>query len=283
MNEIDFTHSGGFPLETDTLAEMQEAYNIFNKLGNVAGNKTILSGCVLNEDTNTVSDGYIYFDGKIFKFIGGTLTSSIGVRIQEDISTRVFGDTKSKNVYTKRTAVLDASITSNLWSEFKRVYPLSSALFIDEIKMFAGDLNTIPNGWYLCNGLNETVDLRGRFIAGYDDRDNTNDYQSIGNFGGEKEVTLSKAQMPNYNLTHNLTTVSKNVVGKYIGKNGDGFPDGNGNTTTVGEDHSYVLKSEQLSIPSTNVEGVIYSNGGDEAHENRPPYYTLAFIQFKGI
>jgi microcystin-dependent protein len=262
MNEIDFTQGGGFPLETDTLAEMQEAYNIFNKLGNLAGDKTILSGCVLNEETNTVSDGYIYFDGKIFKFIGGTPTPSIGVRINEVVTQRVFGNTVSKNVYTKRTAVLDASITSNLWSEFKRIYPLSSALVLNEIKMYAGNPNKLPVGWFVCDGENETIDLRSRFVVGYDSRNNFNDHRTVGNIGGLEKVILRKNEMPSHNHSWGFST--------------------EGDDDNSGGSYDEFTKKPGV-IPASSFENPIGYSGGNQPHENRPPYYTLAFIQFKGI
>ena len=53
----------------------------------------------------------------------------------------------------------------------------------------------------------------------------------------------------------------------YIGKSGKGFPDGSGDETEVGADRSYPKITQKLA-----------DAGGGETHENRPPYYVMAYI-----
>jgi microcystin-dependent protein len=115
------------------------------------------------------------------------------------------------------------------------------------IIMWAG--TTPPTGWALCDGSGGRPDLRGRFIVGYSPFDG--DYSSIANSGGEKMHTLTVNEMPSH--IHSLR-------GSNVGNFG-GFgavPGVNPGTNEGGGD--------------TN------STGGNQAHENRPPYYTLAFI-----
>jgi hypothetical protein len=52
--------------------------------------------------------------------------------------------------------------------------------------------------WALCNGGNGTPNLRGKFIAGYDERGTggDSDYTNIGNTGGSKTFTLSTLNIP---------------------------------------------------------------------------------------
>ncbi len=57
------------------------------------------------------------------------------------------------------------------------------------IVMWSGAIEEIPDGWRLCDGIEITPDLRGRFIVGYDSEDG--DYDVIGAEGGSN--------------THNLT------------------------------------------------------------------------------
>ena len=45
------------------------------------------------------------------------------------------------------------------------------------------------DGWYLCNGQNDTPDLRGRFLVGLNEH--LNDYSLIGKLGGLESVRLS--------------------------------------------------------------------------------------------
>ena len=142
------------------------------------------------------------------------------------------------------------------------------------IQDFYGNVNTIPRGWYICDGTNGTPDLRGMFIVGYDPRDS--EYNQVGKKGGLKSVTLTENQMPNH--SHNgTTTVDGEHTHRYVytyWNGGDSFrrgSDGNGSykgTTDPSGAHSHSF--------STN------SVGGNQGHENRPPFYTMIKIMFKG-
>ena len=58
MNKSNFTQTGGYPLKSERLQEMETAYSVFNSLGQLAGNLTIVSGCVTVGAT--VSDGFVF-------------------------------------------------------------------------------------------------------------------------------------------------------------------------------------------------------------------------------
>jgi microcystin-dependent protein len=144
-------------------------------------------------------------------------------------------------------------------------------------------------GWALCDGRGGRPDLRGRFIVGRTDNlangpdyinseRNHADYRNIADFGGEASVTLTTNEMPSHSHTgtatssgssHNHTYQHANDYDGYVG-NYNGDPEvftwndyGNRNTSTDG------AHTHNLDINST---------GGGQAHENRPPYYVLAFI-----
>jgi microcystin-dependent protein len=117
------------------------------------------------------------------------------------------------------------------------------------IMMWSGSVASIPAGWALCDGSSGRPDLRGRFIVGYNNFDT--DYSTIGNQGGEKRHTLTISEMPSHSHTIPGTNTSSfggfgNVPGV-----GGGTVEGGGSTDNT---------------------------GGNATHENRPPYYTLAFI-----
>ena len=119
------------------------------------------------------------------------------------------------------------------------------------ILLWSGAANAIPSGWVLCNGQNNTPDLRGRFVVGYHDGDG--DYD-VGDTGGAETVTLTEAQMPSHNHT---TTVDGTKL----------FPAAGGTTFNYGGAGVYP--------------GTVFSMsdaGSDQAHENRPPYYALCYI-----
>ena len=71
------------------------------------------------------------------------------------------------------------------------------------IIMWSGTASNIPSGWVLCNGNNNTPDLRDRFVLGagstYDPEDT----------GGQETVTISTSQMPSH--THTVNSHSHSI------------------------------------------------------------------------
>jgi microcystin-dependent protein len=146
-------------------------------------------------------------------------------------------------------------------------------------------------GWALCNGRNGTTDLRGRFTVGLTNLDNTNfgysnteknnaQYLTVGNFGGEAAHTLTAAEVAphthpmvhNHGVTdpghtHTIPLNDTNGGGR-IDDAGPGAPQGTipTNTATTG-------------ISIQDFTGNTGPNAGGVAHENRPPYYVVAYIQ----
>ncbi len=136
-------------------------------------------------------------------------------------------------------------------------------------------------GWALCNGQNNTIDLRGRTVMGYDERVNDpNDtiwdsiYNTVGGIGGEKNHILTIDEMPSHNHTQQTTV--------------PGFPD-----VSEGQ-YGLIRRSEQgdfRTVSSPDVAGsgnepdIVNSpvnvplQGEDLPHENRPPFVVVAFLQ----
>ncbi len=132
------------------------------------------------------------------------------------------------------------------------------------IIMWSGSVASIPDGWGLCNGLNGTPDLRNRFIVG------AGSTYAIGAAGGEDGVTLTEAQMPAH--THGPGS----YTGQYKTKEtDDGATDGHGAITFwYGETGMQWSTEAYVRI----IAGVSGSTGTGSSHENRPPYYALAYI-----
>ena len=87
---------------------------------------------------------------------------------------------------------------------------------------------------------------KGNFPVGYNPEDN--DYNQIGKTGGEKKHILTVEEMPKHR--HNMN------YGDALGGNGTGYA----YSGTIG----------------TGPAAMLYA-GGDQPHENRPPYEVMAF------
>ena len=118
------------------------------------------------------------------------------------------------------------------------------------IVMWFGAANAIPAGWAACNGRNGTPDLRDRFVVGAG-----NAYE-VGTRGGQNEVTLSLNQIPAHDHAGNTYKYLLKVDGHDTVKKSDG--DGN--------------------QPNLKYRGEIQTQGGGQAHENRPPFHALLYI-----
>ena len=128
------------------------------------------------------------------------------------------------------------------------------------IVMWSGTIGNIPAGWALCDGSNGTPDLRDRFIVGAG-----NSY-AVGAAGGASMVTLTINQMPGHNHSINDPGHSHTYT-SFITKDY-----GNQNDNSV-------ARTETTLNTGSAVTGItINSAGGNLAHENRPPYYSLAYI-----
>ena len=112
-----------------------------------------------------------------------------------------------------------------------------------------------PAGWAICNGESGTPDLRGKFILGFNPTNNPDPVRFVNNLfdkGGEERVKLSIDEMPSHTHTYEVP-----VWGG--GNMGDNQPFGNnrGNNRL-----------------NTNTG----STGGNQPHNNMPPYYVLVYI-----
>ena len=112
---------------------------------------------------------------------------------------------------------------------------------------WSGSIASIPYGWRLCEA------LKDRFILG------AGGSYGVGTTGGKKEHTLTVEEMPSHN----------HAPGFSAGK-GNGLKASGGNA--VDRDQGNMSASEWTQSAA----------GGNKPHNNMPPYYALAYIEYVG-
>jgi len=168
------------------------------------------------------------------------------------------------------------------------------------IIMWSGSTDDIPTTWALCDGLNGTPDLRDRFVVG------AGSSYSVGATGGANSVALTIAQLPAHahsfsgsssSAGYHSHSGSTNSTGTHTHSYSDSYlayveigniydlqsrgRDGrkvNNNTTGSAGAHSHSVTINSAGAHTHTISGTIGSTGSGQAHENRPPFYALAYI-----
>jgi microcystin-dependent protein len=130
--------------------------------------------------------------------------------------------------------------------------------------IFAFNSDIVPEGWALCDGKEGRPNLMGRFLVGYSiDKE---DYNKIGKTGGEEKHKLTLKEMPRHD--HDEAGEHRH---KYVDRgNTSGSVEGNRRDRANNTSGTY--DTEPAGKHKHKVEG------GDEPHENRPPYYVVNYI-----
>jgi microcystin-dependent protein len=172
---------------------------------------------------------------------------------------------------------------------------------IGMIVMWNTTAKPIPSNFQLCDGTNGTPDLRDKFVVG------AGTSYAVGATGGANTVALAIGNLPAHSHGVNDPSHAHSVYdpGHNHGLNDPGHshstiidvwsqgggatgflgPGGGGHgTSTWGTSGSGTgiwlnAASTGISIYGANTGISIQNTGSGTAHENRPPYYALAFIQ----
>ncbi|MCC8146460.1 MAG: phage tail protein [Bacteroidales bacterium] len=267
MNKIDFTRPGGFPLIQDTLGFLQKAYtDSLQGICSILGEKVILSGC--EEENGKIGPGVVAVNGEILPTPGGSDTT---VFIEEVKKSVTFRDTSVNDAYFTRTLQFGVGENTMDWKDFLKLSTLKDMqILLNNLPSFGGvPKGTIvmwagkvpPEGWALCDGENGP-DLRGCFVAGYHPEDP--DYSTIKYGGGKKEVKLEEGQLGWF----------------YVDT--DAAEEWQGVDHTIRKTHILKMRINDEIIydntSKTQFNESISIKDAHEAHENRPPYYVLAYI-----
>ena len=265
MNVVRYKQTGGFPLDTNNLDFLQSSFHILNTLGNLAGDMVIISGC---ETTgNTVSNGVVYVNKEVLEFRGGSLSAN--VFIKEEAVSGTFEDGSFKPIEITRYVTFGSSTPEKTfkWEDFKRVDNLikqgvKNADFEKRIKALENKKSPVPIGliaiWGkpasepIPEGWKECTDLRGRMPLGWNPDDV--DFSELLKNAGEKTHQLTIAEMPTHSHKLPASPRRSESGGGWFQTNGSGAGWYDSQTT-----------------------------GGNQPHNNMPPYRIIKFIEFVGF
>ena len=286
MNTINTEHNAGYPFDVAFLAFMQNSYRLFNSLGSMAGNKAIISGC--EQVGNTISAGTVYINGELYPFTGGTKGDT--VFIKEETTEATFQDGFLRPLETIRTVAFGRSTPEKTfnWADFKRITNLQElgenkaenkalkelkdeveilkkqkqAVPVGLVAIWGKPENEIPEGWH------EYVPLRGIMPIGHDPEytrtnDDPEDYRlnTLNQKGGKRSHKLTEAEMP----SHHHQQGSESLYNRY------------GGGRFVG------LRNWQSGTLDACADQNTSTTGGDQPHNNMPPYRVVQFIEYVGF
>jgi len=135
------------------------------------------------------------------------------------------------------------------------------------IMLWSGATNTVPSGWALCDGNNNTPDLRDRFVVG---AGNTYDVDSTG--GSADAVVVSHRHTGSTSTTGNHQHTIPHHLVQAVGGTGD-----------IDRDNEYqqwkALSGQKTNTTGNHAHTFTTSTVGDGGtNKNLPPYYALAYI-----
>jgi microcystin-dependent protein len=166
-------------------------------------------------------------------------------------------------------------LSSVSFDEFGHVSAVAASQVIPAgvIVMWSGAVNAVPDGWVLCNGQNNTPDLRNRFVVG------AGSTYAVDATGGSASTTLTTANLPAHSHSFSGTTggggshshTTSHGTGGLSNSGGHGVRSNAGafrtdlNTSSVGN-HTHSFAGTTSSVGSTS------------SFTNLPPYLALAYI-----
>jgi len=231
----------------------------------------------------------------------GTLTANVTYQLPAGVGGRWVVQNNTTGAFTITMASLGGGATfgatsgyTNFISDGTNCYGKFGGTPTGIIAIWSGSVGTIPTGWLLCDGTNGTIDLRNKFVVG------AGATYAVGDTGGADTVTLSVAQMPSHTHTVAGTTAADGIHTHFVNDPGHSHTyttmyfltagaAGGGPANTAGSRTTAVATSTTASATGVSIvtggahvhslSGTTTSIGSGSAHENRPPYFALCYIQ----
>ncbi len=163
------------------------------------------------------------------------------------------------------TGINAAGTAGNVLTSNGSAWVSSGAAYVPSggIIMWSGSIASIPSGWYLCDGLNGTPNLRDKFIVG------AGTTYAVADTGGSPNAIV-------VSHTHTATVTDSGHTHSVTGWLGGASPGSGG-----GADPGQRLSSNTSVTSASNTTGItvgISTTGSSATNANLPPYYALAYI-----
>ncbi|MDR2472134.1 MAG: phage tail protein [Tannerella sp.] len=284
-----------FPMDCETMDALQNNVALTAILGNIAGDRTILSGCE-PEGANRTS-GYIFLhtadfpDGEVLWFEGGSAVLGFYLK-KETVSVTAF-DVEYPQAHVKRTLSPGVGDEHFSWDDFRRI-ATNAELSEKEtsqdadiaalappplgiVQIFAGTEDKIPANYMSCDGRNLSVTEYAELHA------------VIGRAHTPGSVAQGLFRLPDlrgrFIVGFNSDDTDYNALAKTGGEKK--------HILTVDEmpshAHKIYLSSTETDnggewwarkpVSSATSESATSEKSGEgKSHENRPPYCTLLYI-----
>ena len=261
MKRFDNIEFAGFQVSGDVLMKVDEIIGqVANFAAKANGDNYINSG-VEPIGNGNYSDGYIVWNGEILAFQGGAKQEQ--VTIIETRFTATYQDGQNKGYYKDRYARFGTDGVETFdFDALKPVYAkFAEQVFNNGVILPWGKpVDEMPRGFAPCDGVDGRPDLGGRFLVGH--KAGNASYNAVGNIGGLESVALGITQIPKH--AHNGST---NHNYRVDDAEGSAFqPDGH---------LGWGIDADSYAGGN--------SSGGTDAHENRPPYYVVAYMIWVGF
>ncbi|GAA4349754.1 hypothetical protein GCM10023185_06710 [Hymenobacter saemangeumensis] len=296
MIQLEFA-TGGRPLTNDDLQALQDEQRIAASASFQGRGPFIVSGCQVsgpNGGPYSVSAGIVFLDGEFVRFYGAS-NVSLPAQFQRGalvvLDDRPYESGNTLPCLQERAAELAAPNPAYGGGEFLALNTWGGKRWDDVVRGMARSLGEVQQlaapgyvaanydatglgkpgteawGWGLCNGQNGRADLRGMFVAGLDPA--RADYDAVGDTGGFETVPLVIGELPPHR--HRMTPYKVTREGESGSNNYSILVSGNNGA------------SNNLAHPNAGNDNFTEDTGGGQPHENRPPFYVLAFRQWIGL